>query len=66
MNIQLGHNQSQFSHIIELKQTYNTLNIGFVRIAHMRNIEQINGEASLSTLVEELASHDKRNHLETY
>jgi hypothetical protein len=27
MNIQLGHNQSQFSHIIELKRTYITLNI---------------------------------------
>jgi hypothetical protein len=66
MNIQLGHNQSQFSHIIELKRTYITLNIGFVRIAHMINVKQINGEASFSTLVEELASHDQRNHSETY
>ena len=38
-----------------------------VRIARTKyeNIKLINGEASSSTLVEELASHDKSNHKET-
>jgi len=60
----INNNQSQFCHTIELKRTYITLNDGFVRTKH-KNIKLINGEASSSTLVEELASHDKRNHKET-
>ena len=38
--------------------------VGIVRTKH-ENVKIINEEASSSTLVEELASHDKRNHKES-
>jgi hypothetical protein len=60
MNIQLRHNQTQFCYIIKFKQ----INVGIVQIKH-ENIKLINGKASSSTLVEELASRDKRNYKET-
>jgi hypothetical protein len=45
------------------------MNIYYIKVEIVRtkyeNIKLINGEASSSTLVEELASHDKRNHKET-
>ena len=40
------------------------IKVGIVRIEH-ENIKLINGEASSSTLIEELDSHNKRNHKET-
>ena len=45
------------------------MNIHYIKVGIVRtkleNIKLINGEASSSTLVEKLASHDKRNHKET-
>ena len=42
------------------------MNIHYIKVRIVRtkydNIKLINGEASSSTIVEELASHDKRNH----
>ena len=64
MNIQLQHIQTQFCHIIELKRTYITLRSELYKRKY-ENIKLINGEASSSTLVEESASHDKRNHKKT-
>jgi hypothetical protein len=40
------------------------IKVGIVRTKY-ENIKLINGKASSSTLVEELVSHDKRNHKET-
>ena len=44
-------------------------NIYYIKVSIVgtkhENIKLINGEASSSALVEELASHDKRNHKET-
>ena len=40
------------------------IKVGIVRIKH-ENIKLINGEASSSTLVEKLTSHNKRNKNET-
>ena len=40
------------------------IKVGIVRTEH-ENIKLINGMALSSSLVEELASHDKRNHKET-
>ena len=44
-------------------------NIHYIKVEIVQtkheNIKLINGEASSSTLVEELASHDKRNHKDT-
>ena len=57
MNIQLWHNQTQFCHIVELKRTHVTLRLEL----YEQNIKLINGKASSSTLVEELASHYKMN-----
>jgi hypothetical protein len=56
MNIQLRPNQTKFCHIIELKRINIALKIGIVR-TKCENIKLINGEASSSTLVEELASY---------
>ena len=45
------------------------MNIHYIKVRIVQtkheNIKLINGEASSSTLVEKLASHDKRNHKET-
>ena len=60
----INNNQSQFCHIIELKRTDIALKIRIVW-TKCENIKLINGEASSSSLVEELASHDKWNHKET-
>ena len=40
------------------------IKVGIVQTKH-ENIKLINGKALSSTLVEELAFHDKRNHKET-
>ena len=55
-NTMLSHNW------IEMNTHY--IEVEIVRIKH-KNIKLINGKNSSSTLVEELASHDKRNHKKT-
>ena len=47
---------------IEMNTHY--IKVRIVQTKH-ENIKLINGEASSSTLVEELASHDKRNNKKT-
>jgi hypothetical protein len=47
-----------------IKMNTHYIKVGIVRTKY-KKIKLINGEASSSTIVEELASHDKRNHEET-
>jgi hypothetical protein len=55
---------TQSNTILSHETNTHYIKVGIVRTKH-ENIKLINDEASSSTLVEELASHDKRNHKET-
>jgi hypothetical protein len=61
----INNNQSQFCHEIELKRTHITLNDKLSIKLNMKTCKKINSDASSSTLEEDLASHDKRNHKRT-